>query len=132
MENWCCSCLASLKTSSKNFNEEINCGKKERRTKECKYIYQTTSHVQKKSMRVCSLPLKLLNQGMQIYLLLAIRLWKSWSEICILQNTTYWMKWLRQTNSKNNTKTFDLFKNFTKCNESLYAKNAPLNVAKNH
>ena len=55
MENWCCSCLASLKTSSKNFNEEINCGKKERRTKECKYIYRKTSHVQNKSMRVCSL-----------------------------------------------------------------------------
>ena len=60
-----------------------------------------------RSMQVCSLPLKLLNKRMRIYLLLAIRLWKSRSENCTLENKTNEMNWVRQTNSTNNPKTFD-------------------------
>ena len=51
-------------------------------------------------MRVCSLPLKLRNKRMKIYLLLAIRLCKSQNENCMLQNRANEMNWVTQTKSK--------------------------------
>ena len=60
---------------------------------------------------------------------LAIRLWKSRSENCMLQNRTNEMYWGWKTNSKNNTKIFDQFTNATQHKQPFYAKNAHLKVA---
>ena len=74
-------------------------------------------------MRVWSLPLKLRNKRM------FIRLRTSGSENCALKNRTNEMNRVRETNSKNNNKTFDQVTYFTKNNEPFYAKNAHLKVA---